>query len=369
MADQEKTEEATQHRRDQAREKGQIPKSQDLVSAVMLIVALGALMYLGRDVIEFLGQFTRDELGTVPPLNPSELWATHHTATTFYRLAMVMVPVLIVLFIAGIVINMAQTGIMFLPDKLGFDWNRINPMSGFQRLFSLTNLMKLIFGIGKVLIVSIVAGVTIWFEMDEILGLSALSTIEVATYLLDTALWTAMKIAVCLVILALLDYGYQLWKSEQDLMMTKEEIREEVKSMQGDPQVLARRRQVARQLAMSRMANDVPKADVVVTNPTELAIALKYDPYEMSAPVVVAKGAGSVAQRIRRLALENNIPVVERKELARALYAEAELGRPIPAERYAAVAEVLRYVYDLQGKQMPTMSDLERVDRERGRAA
>ncbi len=369
MADQEKTEEATQHRREQARQKGQIPKSQDLVSAVMLAVALGALMYLGRDLIDFLGQFARDELGTVPPLNPSELWATHHSAAAFWRLAMVMLPVLLTLFIAGIVINMAQTGVMFLPEKLGFDWNRINPMSGFQRLFSLTNLMKLIFGIGKVGIVSIVAGVTIWFEMDAILGLSALSTIEVASYLLDTALWTSMKIAICLVILALLDYGYQLWKSEQDLMMTKEEIREEVKTMQGDPQVAARRRQVARQLAMSRMASDVPSADVVVTNPTELAIALKYDPYEMSAPVVVAKGAGSVAQRIRRLALENNVPVVERKELARSLYAEAEIGQPIPAERYAAVAEVLRYVYDLQGKQMPTMSDLEQADRERGRAA
>ncbi|GAA4424716.1 flagellar biosynthesis protein FlhB [Bremerella cremea] len=369
MSDQEKTEEATQHRRDQAREKGQIPKSQDLISAVMLAVALGSLMYLGRDIVDFLGQFTRDELGTVPPLNPSELWATNHMATAIWRMSMVMVPMLVILFIAAIAINMMQSGVLFLPNKLGFDWSRINPASGVQRMFSLTNLMKLLFGIGKVIIVSVVACVTLYFEMETILGLSAMSTIEVASYLLDTALWTSMKIAIALVILAILDYGYQVWKQEQDLMMTKEEIREEIKSMQGDPQVVARRRQVARQLAMSRMASDIPKADVVVTNPTELAIALKYDPYEMSAPVVVAKGAGSVAQRIRRLALENNIPVVERKELARALYQEAEIGHPVPADRYAAVAEVLRYVYELQGKQLPTMADLEQADRDRGRAA
>ena len=369
MADEDKTEEATQHRRDQAREKGQIPKSQDLVSAVMLLVAVCSLMYLGRDLIDFLGQFARDELGTVPPLNPTDLWATHHSASAFYRLAMVMVPMLAILFVAAVVINMLQTGVIFLPDKLGFDWNRVNPMSGVQRLFSLTNVMRLVFGIGKVCIVAIVAGITIWFEIDTILGLTAMSTLEVATYLLDTALWTSLKIAACLVILALLDYFYQYWKSEQDMMMTKEEIREEVKNMQGDPQVAARRRQVARQLAMSRMASDVPNADVVVTNPTELAIALQYDPYEMAAPVVIAKGAGTVAQRIRRLALENNIPVVERKELARALYAEAEPGQPVPAERYAAVAEVLRYVYELQGKQMPTMEDLQRSDQERSKAA
>lgn len=369
MSDQDKTEEATQHRRDQARQKGQIPKSQDLISAIMLAVALGSFLYMGEDLINFLGQFTRDALEHVPPLKSSGQWATHHLATSFWRLSLVMVPILVILFVAAIVVNLAQSGIMFLPEKLGFDWNRVNPAAGVKRLFSLTNVMRLIFGIFKVLLISVVAGVTLWYEMDTILGLSAMSTMEVARYLLETSLWTSMKIAIALIILALLDYFYQYWKFEQDLMMTKEEIREEVKTMQGDPQMVARRRQVARQLAMNRMATDIPKADVVVTNPTELAIALQYDPYEMAAPVVVAKGAGTVAQRIRRIALENNIPVVERKELARALYQESEIGRPVPAERFAAVAEVLRYVYELKGKSLPTMDDLEKADRDRGRAA
>jgi len=369
VADQEKSEEATQHRRDQARQKGQIPKSQDLVSAVLLAVALGCLMYLGTDLIEYLGQFTREELGKVPPLKASSQWASHHGATAFWRLGTALVPIMVILFIAAVLINVVQSGIMFLPEKLGFDWNRVNPASGVQRLFSMPNFMKLLFGIIKVLIVMVVAGASIYFEMDAILALSELSTIEVAKYLLETSLWVAIRIATALVVLALLDYGYQLWKHEQDLKMTKEEIREEVKTMQGDPQIVARRRQVARQLAMNRMASDIPNADVVVTNPTELAIALKYDPYEMSAPMVVAKGAGAVAQRIRRIALEHNIAVVERKELARALYQEAEIGQPVPAERFAAVAEVLKYVYDLQGKALPTIDELKKADQDRGRGS
>jgi len=160
---------------------------------------------------------------------------------------------------------------------------------------------------------------------------------------------------VALLILAMLDYAYQRWTYEQDLRMTSHEVREEMKTLQGDPQILARRRAVQRQLALNRLENSMPKADVVVTNPTELAVALQYDPEEMAAPLVVAKGAGVVAQRIRRLALENDIPIVERKELAQFLYKQLDVNQPVPAEQYAAVAEVLRYVYELKGKTLPGM--------------
>ena len=167
---------------------------------------------------------------------------------------------------------------------------------------------------------------------------------------METALWTCLKIGAALLVLALLDYGFQWWKHEQDLRMTTQEMREELKTLQGDPQIAARRKAVQRQLALNRIGTAVPKASVVVTNPTELAIAIQYDIETMAAPIVVAKGAGSVALRIRRLALEHNVPVVERKELARALYKHVEVGKPIPPEQYAAMAEVLRYVYQLQGK-------------------
>jgi flagellar biosynthetic protein FlhB len=155
--------------------------------------------------------------------------------------------------------------------------------------------------------------------------------------------------------LAILDYVYQRWKHEQDLRMTTLEIREELKTLQGDPHIAARRRAVQRQMVLHRISSAVPKADVVVTNPTELAVAIQYDLETMDAPVIVAKGAGVLAQRIRRLALEHGIPVVERKELARLLYQRVDVGRPIPPEQYAAMAEVLRYVYQLQGKTLPGM--------------
>jgi flagellar biosynthetic protein FlhB len=177
---------------------------------------------------------------------------------------------------------------------------------------------------------------------------------EAALFLTQTLFWTTMKVAIALLVLAILDYGFQRWKFEQDLRMTPQEVREEMKNLEGDPQVAARRRQVQRQLAQSRVSAAVPKADVVITNPTELAVAIQYDPEEMAAPIVVAKGAGAVAQRIRKLALEHNVPIVEKKPLAQALYKEVDIGHPIPHDKYAAVAEVLAYVYQLKGKTIPT---------------
>ena len=172
--------------------------------------------------------------------------------------------------------------------------------------------------------------------------------------MIEILLWTSLKIGLALLLLALLDYAFQRWKHEQDLKMTSQEVREEMKNLEGDPQVVARRRAVQRQLALNRLSNAVPKADVVITNPTELAVAIRYEPEEMAAPIVVAKGAGLIAQRIRRLALEHGIPIVENKPLARALYRDVEINQPIPEDRYAAVAEVLAYVYQLKGKEIPT---------------
>ena len=193
----------------------------------------------------------------------------------------------------------------------------------------------------------------IWSRHDEILRASAMSVPQLGFFLADITLKTVLWTGLALVILALFDYGLQRWKHEQDLKMTHQEVREEMKELQGDPQIVARRRQIQRQMVMNRISNAVPKADVIVTNPTELAVAIQYDPLEMAAPIVVAKGAGVLAQRIRRLGLENNIPIVERKPLAQLLYKDVDIGKPVPTESYAAVAEVLAYVYQLKGKKMP----------------
>ena len=205
----------------------------------------------------------------------------------------------------------------------------------------------------KVGIVAVVASTVLYLRREEILLAGAMPIRELGPFMIDIVLTTALWVGLALFTLALFDFAYQKWKHEQDLMMTNQEVRDEMKNMQGDPQIIARRRAVQRQLALNRMSDKVPQADVIVTNPTELAVAIQYDPETMVAPVVVAKGAGVLAQRIRRLALEHNIPVVERKPLARLLYKEVEPGQPVPDDSYTAVAEVLAYVYQLKGKTMP----------------
>jgi flagellar biosynthetic protein FlhB len=264
-----------------------------------------------------------------------------------------MLPLLGLFFLAGVAVHLGQTGFLFVPEKLGFDLQRINPLQNYKRIFSLTSVVHLALGLLKIMLIATVAAWSLWGERGRLMNLADLSTAEIGQYLFHVTLWTSLKIGCSLLLLALFDYGYQYWKHEQDLRMSTQEMREEMKSQQGDPQVAQRRKAVQRQLMLNRLGSSVPTADVVITNPTELAIALKYDSETMAAPVVIAKGAGVLAQRIRRLALESNVPIVERKELARALYKNVDLNQPVPSEQYAAVAEVVRYVYQLQGKSLP----------------
>jgi flagellar biosynthesis protein FlhB len=352
--DGEKSQDATPHRRQKAREEGQVAKSQDLGSAVLLLVGMLIFLTAGRTASEFVADYSRRLLG-------GEAWIAADTSFfmsvwngTVVGLAGVLLPIFGLMLVAAIVVNLAQVGFLFLPNKVQPDITKIDPMKGAKRLFSMQSVARLVFGLFKVMVVACVAYFSLYSEKETILGLSALSVGEVTAYITETLIWTTIKIAVALLILAILDYAFQKWKHEQDLKMTQQEVREEMKNMEGDPQMAARRKQVQRQLAMDRLADAVPNADVVVTNPTELAIAIQYKPDEMDAPLVVAKGAGVLAQRIRRLALENGIPIVEKKPLAQALYREVEVGKPVPHQRYAAVAEVLAYVYQLQGREAPT---------------
>ncbi|MCA9231923.1 MAG: flagellar biosynthesis protein FlhB [Planctomycetales bacterium] len=355
MADQagEKSQEATQHRREQAREKGQVAYSQDLASAAMLMVSVLLLRFWGGKLMEVAGQFMKHQLSTFGPLafeSSDALLLSHQMTTTFGK---ALLPILGLLALAGVLASVFQTGFLFVPDRLTPDFGRLSPLAGIKRIVSLTGAVKLSFGLFKVSVVSAVAATVLYLRHEEVLMASALSAPELAASMIDIALSTALWVGVALFTLALFDFAYQKWKQEQDLRMTRQEVQDEMKNMQGDPQIIARRRAIQRQMAMNRIGDKVPKADVVVTNPTELAIAIQYVPEEMAAPIVVAKGAGVLAQRIRRLALENNIPVVERKPLAQSLYKNVEIGHPIPDANYAAVAEVLAYVYQLKGKKIP----------------
>jgi flagellar biosynthetic protein FlhB len=345
--------EPTQHRRQEARDQGQVAFSHDLGSAALLLVGVLSLLLLGGGVAQFADKLMRSQLGEVPDLVPHSGSLLRQSQGLAIGLAGVVGPVIGLLLLGSVLASVLQTGLLFVPERLAPDAGRLDPLKGLRRIFSLTGTMRLAFGLFKVLVVGVVAGVVVWNRWEEVLGAAALEPDQLGRFLVDISLKTTLWVGLALFLLAVLDYALQRWKHEQDLRMTHQEIREEMKNLQGDPQIVARRRAIQRQMVLNRIGSAVPKADVVVTNPTHLAVAIQYDPLEMAAPVVVAKGAGVVAQRIRKLALEHNIPIVERKPLAQLLYKEVDIGRPIPSESYAAVAEVLAYVYQLTGKKLP----------------
>jgi flagellar biosynthetic protein FlhB len=358
MADQygDKTHEATPYRRQKAREQGQVPRSHDLASALLLLASLAALYYLGDGAVEFFGALAERQLGGTAWIEADPQFVVRHWNAVFYGAARVLLPLMGLVVLAAVAVNVGQVGLLWLPKKLAPDVGNISPLRGFRRIFSMSSAVRLAFGVFKVLVVFGVAAWCLWSEREAMLELVSLELREAAAHIVSLLVWTGLKVAAALVVLAILDYVFQRWKYEQDLRMTSQEVREEMKTLQGDPQILARRRAVQRQLVMQRIRSSVPKADVVVTNPTELAVAIRYEYETMEAPIVVAKGAGTVAQHIRRLALENGIPIVEKKELAQFLYKNVDVGRAIPPERYAAVAEILRYVYQLKGKKIPSVA-------------
>lgn len=355
-----KSHEATPHRRQKAEEEGHVPRSQDLTAAVVLLAALLILYFFGGGLVDYVREQMVRQLSETPDQRDLMAETQNRLYTVTVGLAWRLLPVLGGLMLAAIGVNLAQSGPLLLPEKVSPDIGHLNPLAGLERIFSLNSVVRLGFGILKMLLVATVAVWAIWSRREEVLSLASLELLALTGSVVSLLFDVAFKMAGTLLILALLDYMYQRWKYEQDLMMTTQEVKEEMKNTQGDPQTIARRRALQRQMVLNNMNSSVPEADVVVTNPTELAVALRYDPTEMAAPVVVAKGAGVVAQRIRLLALEHGVPIVERKELARALYRDVEVQRAVPLEQYAAVAEVLRYVYELKGRPIPGLDSLAR---------
>jgi flagellar biosynthetic protein FlhB len=353
-----KKHEATEYRRRKAREEGNVVRSADLGSATLLLVGVVLLDVMGPSMLDAFFLILRD------PLETSFDWATD-TRTWIARLwlatsrsSLALLPLMGGVFLTSLIIHFVQVGPLWLPDKLAPDPQRINPLSGLQRIFSILNASRLGFGLIKIGVVVGLLVLGVWSRWDAILSLGGASLETASQFVWETLVELCRNVAVGLLLLAIVDYAFQRWKYEQDLRMTDEELREEFKMTQGDPHTKARRRRVQRELANQRVKTDVPKADVVITNPTELAVALQYDPLTMKAPIVLAKGADLVAARIRKIALEHGIPIVERKPLAQALFHQVDVGKPIPATEYTAVAEVLKYVYQVQGRKMP---DLEAI--------
>jgi flagellar biosynthetic protein FlhB len=261
-----------------------------------------------------------------------------------------MIPLFTVLPIVGIAITMAQTGPVLTGHGLKPDWNRINPIAAFQRLFSTRSLVELVKSLAKVGIVSFVICRTYLESTNSFLALGGNDVRSSMSMLVDIVMRLGLTAAVALFALAALDYAYQRWDFQRNARMSRDELKDEARQIEGSPQVRARIRALQRQLARGRMLQDVPTADVVITNPTHLAIALSYRDAEMQAPLVVAKGADHIAARIREIARQHDVPLVENKPLAQALYRSVDVGMEIPAALFQAVAEVLAYIYRLRSR-------------------
>lgn len=348
---QEKTEDPTARRLSQAREEGNIARSTDLTAALMLLASIVLFYILGTRLFEAMAAALHRLLSATDASNPTR--ADDLGAIGRYLMHLMgwtVLPVLVAIAGVGLLAAASQTGLMLTGKPMMPKFSRINPLSGVKRLFDARAAVRLVMSLGKVIIISAIAIALIMNDIDAIAMLPVMAIGAATATVANMCFLLALKLAGVLIVLAIIDFMFQRFQHKQDMKMTRQEVRQELKDMDGDPMMKQRRARVARQLAMQRMAQDVPKADVIITNPTHLSIALKYDSDTMRAPRVVAKGADLMAMRIRQIATANGIPLVERKPLARAMYGSVEVGDEVPEEHYTAVAEILAYVYRLSGK-------------------
>ena len=372
---QEKTEDPTPRRRAEAREQGQIARSTDLNSAAMLLIGLVLLYLLGMKLLTAMRNTVELTLSGGFQTNNARLDGMQTTiAYARELLTWSMLPYLLLLFACGLIVVLLQVGLLLTLKPLEPNISKLSPAKGIKNIFSLKGLMRFAMSMLKV---TLVGSVATWLIVVDLPKVAALAGLGAAMGFIEggnLVFWFALKLALLLLVLGLIDYAYQKWQHEQDLKMSKQEVDDEMKRMEGDPQVKRRRAQVARRLAMQRLQSDVPKADVVVTNPTHVSVALRYRGGEMGAPRVVAKGADFMALRIRQIAALHGVPLVEKPPLARSIFAACEVGDEVRPEHYAAVAEVLAYVYRLNDTRpgVPNDSDNNanrRADRDAPRAA
>jgi flagellar biosynthetic protein FlhB len=343
-----KTEDPSPRRREEARKQGQVPFSQELVGAAVLLAAVAGLMWFGRSIGVGMLEVVRTDLARLFHPELTTAGAQELFARGVVRLLTVLAPWFGLMLAAGVAASVAQAGFQITPERLEFKPEKLNPAEGAQRLFSTAALVK---GGLAVLKVVAIGGVAYWvFEgrFGVIVGLSRerLGGAVAAAWAVASRLALYLSAATALVAAA--DYLYQRRRFEAGLRMTKQEVKEELKQEEGDPQLKARVRQLARERSKRKMLAQVPKATVVITNPTHYAVALRYAGGD-AAPVVVAKGAGALARRIAELARRHAVPVVERPVLARGIYATVKDGLPIPAALFRAVAEVIAFVYRIKG--------------------
>jgi len=349
---QEKTEPASEKKREEARRKGKIPRSVELNSAVVLLCGLLIISFGGTALVGGLAEVVRGSLlrAGSTTLSQSNL---HGMATQgMFTVGALLAPLIIGIMGVGLAVAYVQVGFVYSPEAMRPNFEKINPLSGIRKiLVSRRSLIELVKSLAKVGLVGLVAW---WSIQDVIIGSPALMQSDITGllgFIGQSAFTVGLRTGLAFLVLALLDFFYQRFEYEREMRMSKEEVKEELKATEGDPMVKSRVRGIQRRIAYRRMMADVPTADVVVTNPTHLAVALRYTAGTMHAPSVVAKGADLLAVKIKEIALAHEVPVVEDRPLAQTLYRSVDIGEEIPEKLFQAVAQLLAYVYRLKNQQ------------------
>ncbi len=348
-----KTEQPTPHRLREARRKGQVFKSTELNAAINILGVMLVLLLLGRMAgVAFLGMFRHyfDQIGE-RAVDMGNIKAVGAEAGYFYF--NLVAPIFLTALLLGVASNLAQVGFLITPSQLTPQPGRLNPMEGLKRIVSGRALFELLKSLLKIVIVGLVAYTYVRGRLDRTLMLLDRSPVVCMEFFWQTMVELGLRVGFVYAALAVLDYLFQRWEYMKSMRMSRMEVKDELKHLEGDPLIRSRIREKQRHLARQRMLHDVPEADVVVTNPTEIAVALRYRADRDSAPRVVAKGMARIAAQIKKIARENEVPVVENPGVARLLWKQAEPGEEIPVDLYQAVAEILALVYRLKGKQVP----------------
>ncbi|MBI3771251.1 MAG: flagellar biosynthesis protein FlhB [Gammaproteobacteria bacterium] len=345
---QERTEQPTEKRLSDAKAKGQVARSRDLGTTLVLVSSAIGLLVFGGMIINALAGIMRTSLTLDKSLIFSDTYGIQLFLESIQVALLSLVPLAVIILVASIYGSTALSGWIFSTEALAFNFSKLDPISGIKRMLGLNSLVEAGKAFLKLLLVGSVGIFVLWVNTDEMLGLGKLSLEHAMASSVQVLGWVFLWASLPMILVAAVDAPYQLWSFHKQLRMTHEEIKQEHKETDGSPEIKRKVKQIQQQIAMQRMMQKVPQADVVITNPTHFSVAIKYDQKKMRAPIVVAKGADLVAFEIRRIAQGANVPILSAPPLARSIYHHTELDQAIPEGLYVAVAQVLAYIYHLK---------------------
>lgn len=360
---QEKSEEPTAKKKSEARKKGQVTRSKELTTLFMLIMAIIGMMIFSKDMIETISRIMQSNFSVERSFLFEPALLYNHLKDEMSAMIKALLPLFILLVITAILSSAILGGFNFSSQSLVPKFSKMNPIKGIKKMFGTQGLVELVKSILKLILLGAIAVYLIWQAKNELYGLSEEPFPAAFIHAMELIAWQFLLVSLGMIVVAAIDVPYQLWSNKKQLKMTKQEVKDESKNTDGNPEIKGRIRQIQREMAMQRMMGDVPKADVVITNPTHYAVALQYDPEGTGAPVMLAKGADLVALQIRNVAQANDVPIMEIPPLSRAIFHSVEIGEEIPEGLYVAVAQVLAYIFQLKNGEIdksmePDMTDL-----------